>query len=101
NVVAYFKDYKVKARKQHISDANTQKRLKFELNIWNLAVIDNTDFKEKTFVTSNLFNDTRNTAHAILCIVFQFKIPKIDITTISVTDVLYVNLCEKSTFIKQ
>ncbi len=39
-------------------------------------MIDNIDFKEKTFAYGNIFDSTRNTSHATLRMVFQFLLPK-------------------------
>ncbi|KAF0497879.1 hypothetical protein F8M41_020633 [Gigaspora margarita] len=41
-------------------------------NIWNLAVIDNINFKASTIATGNIFDIGRKTSCAILRIVFQF-----------------------------
>src|SRR5215510_11614814 len=43
-------------------------------NIWNVSVLDNIDFKQKTFMRGNIFNATRNTSHATLRMVFQFTL---------------------------
>ena len=42
-------------------------------NLWNLAVIDNIDFKEKTFKYGNIFDTTRNSSHTTLRMAFQIK----------------------------
>ncbi|GET01423.1 hypothetical protein GLOIN_2v1482460 [Rhizophagus clarus] len=43
-------------------------------DIWNLAIIDNIDFKEKTFKFSNIYDITRGSFHATLQIAFQIKL---------------------------
>ena len=55
--------------------ANPRERLWVGDNIWNIGVIDNIDFKEKTFAYSNIFDQTRSTTHATLRMVFQYKMP--------------------------
>jgi hypothetical protein len=42
--------------------------------IWNLSIIDNIDFKEKSFTYYNIFNTTRNTSHATLRMCFQIPL---------------------------
>ncbi|CAJ0845036.1 11397_t:CDS:2, partial [Entrophospora sp. SA101] len=42
--------------------------------IWNLSMIDNIDFKEKSFTYYNIFNATRNTSHATLRMCFQIPL---------------------------
>jgi len=39
------------------------------------VVIDNIDFKQKTFSFENIYNTTRNNSHAILRMVFQSRLP--------------------------
>ena len=43
--------------------------------IWNLAVIDNIDFKEKTFKFGNIYDVTRGNSHATLRMAFQIQLP--------------------------
>jgi len=45
-------------------------------NIWNICILDNIDFKQKQFTYDNIYDKVRQTAHATLCIVFQFTLPK-------------------------
>ena len=99
NVVAYSKDHEVRSRKKRMVQANPQERLESGPNIWNLAIIDNIDFKEKTFRAGNLFDTTRDTAHATLRMVFQFQMPALEISPL-VSDTLQENLCGKSIFTK-
>ncbi|GBC30511.2 uncharacterized protein OCT59_015744 [Rhizophagus irregularis] len=44
-------------------------------NIWNLAVIDNIDFKEKSFTYENIFDTTRKSSHITLRMAFQMRMP--------------------------
>lgn len=55
--------------------ANPTKRLIQEKNIWNLAIIDNIDFKEKSFKFGNIYDVTRESSHAILRMAFQAQLP--------------------------
>jgi hypothetical protein len=100
NVVAYLKDYEVKIQKKRMLEANPQRRLKSGPNVWNLAVIDNIDFKEKTFRAGNLFDNTRDTAHATLRMVFQFEMPDLNISS-SIPNTLEDNLCGRNSFTEQ
>src|SRR5436305_13013841 len=43
-------------------------------NIWNLAVIDNINFKEKSFKFENIYNVTRGNSHATLRMAFQVQL---------------------------
>jgi len=43
--------------------------------IWNLAIIDNIDFKEKTFKFGNIYDVTRGSSHATLRMAFQIQLP--------------------------
>ena len=55
--------------------ANSHERLWIGDDIWNIGIIDNIDFKEKTFAYSNIFDKTRSSTHATLRMVFQYKMP--------------------------
>jgi hypothetical protein len=44
-------------------------------NVWNLATIDNIDFKEKSFKFGNIYDVTRETSHATLRMAFQAQLP--------------------------
>src|SRR4051812_547842 len=44
-------------------------------NIWNLAIIDNIDFKEKSFKFGNIYDVTRESSHATLRMAFQMQLP--------------------------
>ncbi len=58
-------------------------------NIWNVCVIDNIDFKEKSFTYGNIYDTTRSSSHATLRLVFQFQLP-IDISYIS-NEIFHLN----------
>src|SRR5204862_7811496 len=45
--------------------------------IFNLAVIDNVDFKERSFQFGNIYDVTRGTSHATLRMAFQFSLPEV------------------------
>jgi hypothetical protein len=51
------------------------KRLNNGNNVYNLAVIDNIDFKEASFGFGNIYDVTRGTSHATLRMVFQSTLP--------------------------
>lgn len=70
NAVAHIQRHECKLENIRITTANPHERLWVDDNIWNIGVIDNIDFKEKTFAYSNIFDQIRSTTHAILCIVF-------------------------------
>ncbi|RGB26238.1 hypothetical protein C1646_770683 [Rhizophagus diaphanus] len=50
---------------------NPTERLIKGPNIWNLAVIDNIDFKEKSFIYRNIFDITCKSSHTTLRMAFQ------------------------------
>ncbi|CAB4440687.1 unnamed protein product [Rhizophagus irregularis] len=58
-----------------MKNANPTQRLIKKNNIWNLAVIDNIDFKEKSFKFGNIYDVTRESSHAILRMAFQIQLP--------------------------
>jgi hypothetical protein len=57
-----------------MGEANPKNRLESGENLWNLAIIDNIDFKEKCFSYGNIYDVTRSTSHAILRMAFQSQI---------------------------
>ncbi|RHZ43769.1 hypothetical protein Glove_856g18 [Diversispora epigaea] len=67
---------------QRMELADPTLRVQQSSNIWNVCVIDNIDFKEKTFTYGNIYDTTRTSSHATLCLLFQFKLP-IEINSIS------------------
>ena len=58
-----------------MSNANPYSYLISGSGVWNVCVIDNIDFKQKSFAWGNIYDVTRSTTHAILRLVFQFTLP--------------------------
>ncbi|CAB4407227.1 unnamed protein product [Rhizophagus irregularis] len=75
NVVSHTQSHERKLEKIRISETKPKERLLTGNNIWNVSVIDNIDFKEKTFMYGNIYDTTRNSSHATLRMVFQFSLP--------------------------
>jgi len=75
NVVAHTDCHERRLECKRMSAANPTLRLKKNNKIWNVSVIDNIDFKEKSFTFGNIYDTTRTTTHATLRIVFQFELP--------------------------
>ncbi|RGB21863.1 hypothetical protein C1646_822773 [Rhizophagus diaphanus] len=61
--------------KQRMDKVNPTERLIKGPNIWNLAVINNIDFKEKSFTYRNIFDTTRKSSHIMLRMAFQMRMP--------------------------
>ena len=55
--------------------SNPVKRLIQGNNIWNLAIINNIDFKVKSFKFGNIYDVTCGSSHATLQIAFQMQLP--------------------------
>src|SRR3954469_9754258 len=64
-----------KLAKIRMETSNPAKRLIQGNNVWNLAIIDNIDFKEKTFKFGNIYDVTRGSSHATLRMAFQIQLP--------------------------
>ncbi len=75
NVIGHSERHERNLERERINKVIPTQRLYKELNIWNLAIIDNIDFKQKTFSFGNIYDTTRDTSHATLRMVFQSKIP--------------------------
>ncbi|EXX51186.1 hypothetical protein RirG_264050 [Rhizophagus irregularis DAOM 197198w] len=60
-----------------MKSADPSKCLLTKKNVFNLAVIDNIDFKERSFQFGNIYDVTRGTSHATLRMVFQFSLPEV------------------------
>src|SRR5688572_4745168 len=58
--------HECRIEKQRMINIDPTEKLLKGLNIWNLAVIDNIDFKEKTFTYGNIFDTTRGSSHTTL-----------------------------------
>ncbi|PKK55837.1 hypothetical protein RhiirC2_801383 [Rhizophagus irregularis] len=65
----------IMAKKQQMDKVNPTERLIKGPNIWNLVVIDNIDFKEKSFTYGNIFDTTRKSSHTTLRMAFQMRMP--------------------------
>src|SRR4051794_9833437 len=75
NVVAHTDRHEWHLENKRMPAADPTLRLKKNNKIWNLCVIDNIDFKEKSFTFGNIYDTTRATTHATIRIVFQFELP--------------------------
>jgi len=75
NVVSYSWDHEVKKQKERMKNVDPRSKLLRTPETWNVAVIDNIDFKDTTFHHGNIYDVTRNSAHATLRMVFQFQLP--------------------------
>lgn len=71
HAVSYIRNHKVRLKNQRMQIANPR----LGLNVWNVAVIDNIDFKDLIFRYGNIYNATRYSSHATLRMVFQFQLP--------------------------
>jgi len=74
NVIGHSEHHERNLERERINKVIFTQRLYKELNIWNLAIIDNIDFKQKTFSFGNIYDTTRDTSHTTLRMVFQSKI---------------------------
>jgi hypothetical protein len=77
SVIGHTTRHERRLEKIRMKDANPSRRLLNGMNIFNLAIIDNIDFKEKSFQFGNIYDATRGTSHATLRMVFQFTLPEI------------------------
>ena len=73
-------------------EANPLLRIKKQDNIWNVCVIDNIDFKEKSFTFGNIYNVNRMTLHATLRLLFQFEL----LVSLNSINEKIINLNEKT-----
>ena len=64
-----------KLAKVRMEKSNPTKRLIKSNNIWSFAVIDNIDFKEKSFKFGNIYDVTHGNSHATLRMAFQVQLP--------------------------
>jgi len=74
-VISHTRQHERRLEKQRLLAAKPEERLRKGDHYWNLAIVDNIDFKEKTFAYGNIFDATRKSSHATLRMVFQFKLP--------------------------
>ena len=82
NAISHTKRQEYYLKTKRMDAAKLTTRLLKGSNIWNVCVIDNIDFKEKSFTYGNIYDTTRSSSHATLRLVFQFQLP-IDISYIS------------------
>ncbi|CAJ0900037.1 14222_t:CDS:2 [Entrophospora sp. SA101] len=76
NVISHTQRHERKLAMKRANELDiSEKLIRNNENIWNLCVIDNIDFQEKTFGYNNIFDVTRRTTHSTLRMVFQFKLP--------------------------
>ena len=64
--MSHTQSHERRLEKIRIEKSQPEKRLLQGDNIWNILVIDNIDFKEKTFSYRNIFDTTCNSSHATL-----------------------------------
>lgn len=75
HITSHTDRYERKLAKDRMEKSDPTKRLIKSNNIWNLAIIDNIDFKEKSFKFRNIYDVTRDNLHATLRMVFQVHLP--------------------------
>ncbi|RHZ56814.1 hypothetical protein Glove_396g30 [Diversispora epigaea] len=75
HVVSHTDRHERKLENARMEKVNPIQRLIQGKNIWNLAVIDNIDFKEKSFKFGNIYDVTRESSHATLRMAFQIQLP--------------------------
>ena len=74
-IISHSNDHECVLEKKRMNQVNPTERLKQDPNIWNLAVIDNIDFKQKTFTYGNIFDVIWETSHTTLWMAFQTELP--------------------------
>jgi hypothetical protein len=74
HIISHSRKHEQRLEKKRLLDANPEERI-VKGNYWNVAVIDNIDFKAKTFGYGNILDKTRKTSHATLRMLFQFELP--------------------------
>jgi hypothetical protein len=75
HVTSHTDRHERKLENTRMEKANPAQRLIQGKNIWNLAIIDNIDFKEKSFKYGNIYDITRESSHATLRMTFQIPLP--------------------------
>ncbi|PKC04709.1 hypothetical protein RhiirA5_421879 [Rhizophagus irregularis] len=75
SVIGYTNRHERRLEKTRMQNVDPAKRLRNGNNVYNLAVIDNIDFKETSFGFGNIYDVTRRTSHATLRMVFQSTLP--------------------------
>ncbi|PKC70635.1 hypothetical protein RhiirA1_454521 [Rhizophagus irregularis] len=81
-IISHSISYERKLEAIRMSTSNPQSRIITGSKIWNVCVIDNIDFKQKSFAWGNIYDATQSTTHAILRLLFQFVLP-IELSLIS------------------
>ncbi|RHZ76865.1 hypothetical protein Glove_188g89 [Diversispora epigaea] len=79
NITSHTERHKRTQEKTRMSNIIPKQRLIKKSNVWNLAVIDNIDFKQKSFAFGNIYDVTRNSSHAILRMAFQSDLNNMEI----------------------
>ncbi|EXX63431.1 hypothetical protein RirG_152420 [Rhizophagus irregularis DAOM 197198w] len=74
-IIGHTSRHERRLEKVRMKDIDPTKRLIRGNNVFNLAIIDNIDFKEVSFGFSNIYDVTRRTSHATLRMVFQLILP--------------------------
>ena len=93
NVIGHSERHERNQERDRINNTVPTQRLYWELDIWNLAVIDNIDFKQKTFSFGNIYDTTKNSLHVTLRMVFQSEISNYLATRQEEVIVLKENTC--------
>jgi hypothetical protein len=75
HVTSHTDRYERKLAKVRMETSDPTRRLIQGNNVWNLAIIDNIDFKEKSFKFGNIYDVTRGSSHATLRMAFQIQLP--------------------------
>ena len=75
HITSYTDRHERKLAKVRMENSDPAKRLIQGSNIWNIAVIDNIDFKENSFKFGNIYDVTRGSSHATLRMAFQAQLP--------------------------
>lgn len=73
-VTAHTDYHKRKLSKLKMEKSDYTKWLIYNSNIWNLAIIDNIDFKKKSFKYGNIYDAMHSSSHATLRMTFQIKL---------------------------
>ncbi|RGB30745.1 hypothetical protein C1646_764947 [Rhizophagus diaphanus] len=86
SIIGHTNRHKRRLEKIRIKSADPSKCLLTEKNVFNLAMIDNIDFKERSFQFGNIYDITRGTSHATLRMYNErqeLEYNKIDLTAIN------------------
>jgi hypothetical protein len=74
HVMSHSDRHERRLAKVRMENSDPTKRLIKGKNIWNLAVIDNIDFKEKSFKFGNIYDVTCRNSHTTLRMAFQAQL---------------------------